>query len=73
MTSVFGGFGKRGTTGLAAGSVVPGFPYVLPGLPGRVSPTEVSFGNSWRIGGACGTRYGLVGVERLALCLGISF
>lgn len=41
MTSVFGGFGKRGTTGLAAGSVVPGFPKVSPGLSGRVSPTEV--------------------------------
>jgi hypothetical protein len=41
MTSVFGVFRKRGTTGLAAGSVVPEFPHVLPGVPGGGSPTEV--------------------------------
>ena len=40
MTSVFGGFGKRGTTGVAAGSGVPGFPNGPSGLPGGVSPTE---------------------------------
>lgn len=43
MTSVFGAFWKRGTTGLAAGSGVPEFPKVLLGPLWGVSPTEVFF------------------------------
>jgi len=42
MTSDFGVFGKRGTTGTAAGSVVPEFSRGPPGLPGGGSPTETS-------------------------------
>jgi len=44
MTSVFGAFRKRGTTDNAMGSVVPEFPNVLSGLPGRMSPMEIAPG-----------------------------
>ena len=42
MTSDSDGFGKRGTTGTVAGSVVPEFPGGSSGIPERHSPTEVS-------------------------------
>ena len=40
MTSEFGMFGKRGTIGTVAGSVVPEFPRGHPGLAGEESPTK---------------------------------
>lgn len=67
MTSDFGAFGKRGTTGLAAGSVVPEFPQEHPGLPGGKFPTEVFPGRS--TGDISGqTRSGRVRVGRGRAC-----
>ena len=40
MTSESDAFGKRGTTGTVAGSVVPEFSRGPPDLPGRRSPSE---------------------------------